>query len=90
MKRTTAELTVEEREIINTLVSYPHLERAFAEDAGAQQIKRRMRQTVAELERIIRRGAAREAAQAAIILTAYQTTLDFLDELEQSRRRQAK
>lgn len=87
---TAAEPTGEERETIETLLNYPSLERAFADDAasGADKTKRKMLESVAELERVVRRGTQTEAAKAARVLAAYQTTLDFLDELERARKNQ--
>lgn len=88
---TPVEMTDEERETINSLVNYPTLERAFGGDvaAGAEKIKRKMSASVAELERVVRRGAQAEAEKAARILTAYKTTLAFLEELENMRKNQS-
>jgi hypothetical protein len=87
------ELTEEERETIESLVNYPSLERAFeqenAQTTGAEKIKQKMEGSVAEFERVLRRGARAEAERAERILTAYKTTLAFLDELEQMRKNQA-
>ena len=84
--KTPAELTEQERATIETLINYPNLERAFGGGAsGAENIKQKMRQTVTELERIIRRSVQSEADKAVRIINAYQTTLKFLDELEQLR-----
>jgi hypothetical protein len=96
MKRTSAEseraLTEEERETVEALVNYPSLERAFAEtgQAGAQKIRRKMLESIAEFERVVRRGARAEAERADAILTAYKTTLGFLDELEEMQKNQSR
>lgn len=95
MKRFTVEknveLTDEERETIESLVNYPSLERVFGEDVapGAEKIRRKMQESVADLERVVRRGAKAEAEKAARVLTAYKTTLAFLDELERARKNQS-
>lgn len=94
MKRTTSEtsdeLTEQERETVKTLVNYPKLEQTFAESNGAEKIKRKMRDKITEVERVIRRGTQSEADKAAKILAAYQTTLDFLEELERLRLQKTK
>lgn len=88
---TAGEPTDQERETIAALVNYPSLERAFAENVagGAEQIKRKMAQSVADFERVVRRGAQAEAEKAARILTAYKTTVAFLEELEAMQKKQA-
>lgn len=89
---TPAELTAAERETIETLVNYPNLERAFAENsnAGAEKTKQKLRERIVEIERVVRRGTQSDADKATRILNAYQTTLDFLEELEQIRRQMSK
>lgn len=89
---TPGEMTEQELETLETLLNYPSLERAFGEDvaAGAEKIKKNMQARVAEAERVVRRGATAEAEKAAKISAAYQTTINFLDELEQMRKAQAK
>lgn len=85
-------ITEEERETIETLLSYPSLEKVFAENVrtGSEKIRQKMLSTVADLERVVRRGSKEEAAKASIITTAYRTTLDFLDELEERLNSQNK
>lgn len=85
---TTVEPTDDERETIESLLNYPSLERAFAGDiaAGAEKIKQKMRSSVVELERVVRRGAQNEAEKAERVLAAYKTTLQFLEELENRRK----
>jgi len=88
------EPTEEERETIETLVNYPSLERAFeqpenAQTTGADKTRQKMQASVAEFERVLRRGARAEAERAERILAAYKTTLAFLDELERMRKNQA-
>lgn len=87
---TPVELTEQERQTIETLVNYPNLERAFAENIGAEKIKQTLREKIVETERVIRRAAQAEADKAARILTAYQTTLDFLEEIEHLRLQKTK
>lgn len=85
------EPTDEERETIESLLNYPSLENAFAESGGGgKQLKQKMLLTVAELERVIRRGSRMEAEKASVITAAYRTTLDFLDELEARRNSRVK
>lgn len=88
---TPVEMTEEERETINSLVNYPSLERAFGSGAasGAEKIKQKMAASVAELERVVRRGAQAEAEKAVRVLAAYKTTLAFLEELENLRKNQS-
>jgi len=81
-----AELTEEERAAIESLVHYPSLERAYAEDSEAKKIKRKMNESIVEFERIVRRGTKTEAEKAERILTAYRTTLGFMNELEMLRQ----
>lgn len=96
MKKLKAEtsdtITEEERDTIETLLNYPSLEEVFAENAatGAEKIKQKMLSTVADLERVVRRGSKEEAEKASKITAAYQTTLSFLDELEQRRNSRTK
>lgn len=88
---TPIEMTEEERETINSLVNYPSLERAFGGDvaSGAEKIKQKMAESVAEFERVVRRGTQSEAEKAGRVLAAYKTTLAFLDELESLRKNQS-
>lgn len=86
------ESTPEELETIAALLKYPSLEKVF--DAGApdgyERTKKTMNGVIVELERVLRRGTKKDAERAEIILEAYRTALNFLDELENIRRRQAK
>ncbi len=85
-------LSVAEAEIIKSLLNYPSLERVF--DANAAQnlnsIKQKMRSTVDDLERVIRRGAKSDAEKAATAIKAIQTTLALLEEIEKSRHSNAR
>ncbi len=96
MKRFEAEtsdrLTDEERETIESLLRYPSLERVFDQNQphNLADTKKKMQSNIAGLERTIRGGAKTDAERAAKIVAAYQTTINFLDELEQMRNNQAK
>ncbi len=78
----------EEQELIEALLKYPSLEKVFApEDVRQfQAMKQKMRATLNELERVIRRGSQEDAAKAAKVAEAFQSTLNFLDELDARRR----
>lgn len=85
-------LTGEEQQVIESLLKYPSLEKVFAENTspGLEKIKDNMQSTIAELERVVRRGAQADAEKAVKISAAFQTTLNFLDELENIRQSQSK
>lgn len=80
----SAELTDAERELVETLLNYPSLEKIF--DSGAPhnqaKIRQNMQARISELERVVRRGSRAEAEKAARVVEAIQTTLRFLDELD--------
>ena len=84
--------TPEEIETIEALLKYPSLEKVFdaATPDSYEKTKRTMSGVIAELERVIRRGTKQDAERAETILEAYRTALNFLDELENIRRKQAK
>jgi hypothetical protein len=84
MKNLEPELTTEEQELIESLIKYPALESAFDRNApaGFAEIRQKLLSTVTNLERVVRRGEKSDAARAAIIITAYQTAISFLSELE--------
>ena len=88
--KTSEKLTDEERETINALLHYPSLDKVFDqnEPQSLVEMKQKMRSTITELERVVRRGSQTEAEKAARIIEAYQTTLRFLDELERRRNSQ--
>ncbi|MGI8788221.1 MAG: hypothetical protein ACR2HG_10720 [Pyrinomonadaceae bacterium] len=88
---TAAAATDEEKEIIESLLSYPSLEKVFDRNQprNLAETKRRMLSTVAELERVVRSGTKTDAAKASKIAAAYQTAIDFLDELERLRKKQS-
>jgi hypothetical protein len=88
----TGKSTPEEIETIEALLKYPSLEKVFDERApdSYEKTKRTMTSVIAELERVIRRGTKQDAERAETILEAYRTALNFLDELENIRRKQAK
>lgn len=84
--------TAEEREIIETLLKYPSLEKVFDPTApdGYEKTKKTMNSVIAELERVVRRGTKQDAEKAEKIIEAYKTALKFLDELEDLRRKSIK
>lgn len=96
MKRFEADapnnLTDEEKETIESLLQYPSLERVFegGDAHNLAETKKKMRSSVALLERTIRSGAKADADRAAKIVAAYRTTMAFLDELEIRRAGQSK
>lgn len=73
-------------EDLSSLLNYPALGRLFDGATAASPELARMRtqltQTVQQLERVQRQGSSTDAARAAQIVRAFQTTLKFLDELE--------
>ena len=86
-----ANLTAEEAEIIRSLLKYPALEKVFdGAPGGFAKTREKMTATVADLERVMRRGAREDAEKAAVIIAAYQTALGFLDEIEVRRKQVAK
>lgn len=88
----TTQMTEEERETIEALLHYPSLEKVFGagETYNSDETKRKMRSSIVELERIVRSGAQGEADRAAKIIAAYETTIGFLNELEERRKNQSK
>ena len=82
----------EEAEIIKSLLNYPSLEKVFDTNGARNSaaMKREMQSTIDDLERVIRRGTKTDAAKAARTIEAYKIVLNFLDELENARRAQAK
>lgn len=80
-------ISPEESELIESLFKYPSLEKVFDRTDARQfsAMKLKMQGTVAELERVIRRGSQEDAEKAAKVAEAYQTALKFLDELEMIR-----
>ena len=88
--QTSDNLTDEEIETINTILHYPSLENVFdQEQQNLTEKRQNMLSTVAELERVVRRGSKAEAEKATRIIEAFQTTLNFLDELEKMRENQS-
>lgn len=85
-------LTDEEKETIESLLQYPSLERVFdiSQPHNLTDIRRKMESNIRELERIIRGGAQQNADRAAKVVAAYQTTINFLGELETMRGNQSK
>ncbi len=85
-------LSHEESETIKSLLNYPSLERIFDAEAAHNlfAIKLKMRSTIEELERVVRRGAKNDADKAARAVKGLQTTLDFIAELEKSRQTPSK
>ena len=67
------------------LFNYPTLERLFAARDGAgtiSEMRRRMMQTMEELERVVRRGSKEDAESAVRVIGAYRTAFELLEELE--------
>jgi hypothetical protein len=85
-------LTTEELELIEALLKYPSLERVFDKNSPDAYLKTKQKMTavVMELERVMRRGTKQDAEKAKDISEAYKTALNFLNELEQMRKQQAK
>lgn len=84
----SSKVSPEELAVIESLFKYPSLEKVF-DSRDAQKfpaIKHKMQSSVDELERIIRRGAKEDAADASVVAEAYRIVLNFLDELEAIRR----
>ncbi|HEY0429756.1 MAG TPA: hypothetical protein VGC76_18380 [Pyrinomonadaceae bacterium] len=92
MKNFTSEPTAEERALIEVLIKYPSLEKAFDRTApdGFAEIKQKMQATTANLERVVRRGKKTDAERASLIVAAIQTTIDFLVEMEKIAKTRAK
>ena len=89
--QTSDNLTDEEIDTLNTILHYPSLENAFDQEQpqNLSEKRQKMLSTVAELERVVRRGSKAEAEKATRIIEAVQTTLNFLDELEKTRENQS-
>ncbi len=86
----TEKLSDEEAELVKILLHYPSLEKIFdrAEPQNLPEFRRKTQSTIADAERVIRRGTGEEAARAARVLAACQIVIGFLEELEQARRAQ--
>lgn len=84
--------TVETAETIKSLLHYPSLERVFdpTDARRLPALKQKMRSTIDDLERVVRRGSKDDAERAARAVEAFKVTLDFLDELETARQTQSK
>lgn len=86
------ELSAAKAETIKSLLNYPSLERVFdphnADNLSA--LKQKMRATIDDLERVVRRGSKTDAERAAIAVEAIQTTLHFLEEIESARQSKTK
>ena len=82
----------DEVEVIKTLLNYPSLESVYSRNAasGFADVKEKMRGTITELERVVLRGDKRDAERAEKIAVGYQTTIRFLEELEQIAKNQSK
>lgn len=92
MKNLEPELKEDERELIETLNKYPALESVFDRNApaGFSEIRQKLLSTVTNLERVIRRGEKSDAERAAIVVTAYQTAINYLSELENIGKNQSR
>lgn len=88
---TSAKMSDEEMQTIETLLYYPSLEKVFDREQpqNLSDMKQKMQVTVTELERVVRRGTRAEAEKASAIIAAYQTTVGFLEELERLRKGQS-
>lgn len=86
------EISRETLEVIEALLKYPSLEKTFdaKQPENFVKTKQRMEAVVVELERVVRRGKQRDAERAKKIAEAFKISLNFLDELDRIRRRQAK
>lgn len=84
-------LTGEEIETIKSLLNYPTLEKVFDQQQpqNLSSFKQKIRQNITDLERIIRRGSQSEAEKSAKVIKAFQTTFDFMEELESIRKEQS-
>ena len=89
---TPVALTEAEKDVIAELLKYPALEKVFDPNRLQEVVetKKRLQASLVEFERVVRRGSREDAGKAAQIIKAYQTTLDFLDELERKRKNQPK
>lgn len=77
-----------EKDIIKSLLNYPSLDKIFSDAANLSATRKQMRSTIDDLERVIRRGTKDDAEKAAAAVKAFQTVLNFLDELENLRKQQ--
>lgn len=91
MKPVQNEPSAAEIEVIEALLKYPALESVYDRNAAAgfSGIRQRMQATLTDLERVVRRGDRASAERAARIVTAYNTTLAFLNELERIGKNQS-
>ena len=84
---TSPPISREEAELIEYLYNYPTLEQLFdrSDTSRFNLMRQRMDATVRDLERVIRRGTAADAARATVAAEAFQTALKFLEELAAPR-----
>lgn len=77
-----------ERKTAELLLKYPSLEEVFDENQlrNLPETKRKIEETINELERTVRVGSKEEAEKASRVIEACTTTLDFLAELEERRK----
>lgn len=92
ISKTPEETTAENAEVIKSLLNYPSLEKVFeaADGRNLTATKEKMRLTIDDLERVIRRGTKDDAEKAAAAVKSFQTVLSFLDELESLRQANSK
>ena len=89
---TQTEMSEAEKEAVKSLLKYPSLEKVFDpnQPQTVAETKKRLQISLTELERVVRSGTKQDAEKAAQIVAAYQTTINFLDELERLRKNQPK
>ena len=73
---------------LSALFNYPSLGQLFDERTGETALaamRTRLASTITNLERVVRQGSKEDAERAMRIIRAYNTTLEFLTELERLR-----
>lgn len=81
------ELTDEEIELIEKLLEYPSLEKAFASGLPANKLEtaKNLNSIIENLERVVRRGSQTDAEKAEKAAESCRLTLNLLNEIEQMR-----
>jgi hypothetical protein len=69
---------------------YPSLENLIDESGskGLADMRARLEQTKQDLERVVRQGPKADAARARRVVSAYETTLQLLAEVEQMKEQE--
>jgi len=85
--KSTENLAPSDQKIAELLLKYPSLEKVFDENQleNLPEMKSKLQDTIADLERTVRTGSKEDAEKAFRIIEACNTTLDFLAELESLR-----